>query len=419
MSLMVENLKKIKFLRMLARTIYRIGIQAFLIRKPILFIAKKAFGLKVVMRNDLIKYSEKYNVLRFSSEELVRVEEPYNLSEVPEEDLVYIPEVMKRESFIAATIDQPFVCEVSNAELIGPTAIGFDEDGNIIHETTMLPFKDLMIEKGIPARALIQKFLYKSIDCELDTACSLIFTWNKNYHHWLVDTLTRIEGLEYYQEQTGIKPTLIIESTLTPNQLESLKLLGYDPSKCLRWNMSRVKVKQLVIPCFRRNERVSPQACLWLRKRMLNNLPDVNSETVFLSPKIFISRRKALFRRIANEDEILQVLAPLGFVPYVLEEMAFSEQVRLFSQAEIIVAPHGAGLTNMVFSQNPTIIELFGPRNMYNNVDFFALAQSLGFKYGFLRCEAPPTDRRREDSDMIVNTTELLKLIDKAVKVMQ
>jgi hypothetical protein len=70
------------------------------------------------MRNDLIKYSEKYNVLRFGSEELVRVEEPYNLNEVPEEDLVYIPEVMKRESFIAATIEQPFVCEVSNAELL-------------------------------------------------------------------------------------------------------------------------------------------------------------------------------------------------------------------------------------------------------------------------------------------------------------
>jgi hypothetical protein len=41
MSLMVENLKKIKFLRMLARTIYRIGIQALLIRKPIYLLQKK------------------------------------------------------------------------------------------------------------------------------------------------------------------------------------------------------------------------------------------------------------------------------------------------------------------------------------------------------------------------------------------
>jgi hypothetical protein len=350
---------------------------------------------------------------------MVSVVEPYNLSAIPEEDLAHIPEAMKSTSFVAATIEQPFVCEVANAELIGPTAIGFDEDGHIIHETTMLPFKEILVEKGIPARALLQKLLYKTSDCELDNACSLVFTWNKNYHHWLVDTLTRIEGLVHYKKQTGNHPTLIIESTLTSTQIESIKLLGYDPSKCIRWNMSKVKVKRLVIPCFRRNERVSPKACLWLRQRMLNNLPEITSQTPFLSPKILISRRKALFRRIVNEDEILKILTPLGFVPYVLEEMSFSDQVRLFSQAEIIIAPHGAGLTNMIFSRNPIIIELFGPRNMYNNIDFFALAQSLGFKYGFLRCEAPSTDRRREDSDMIVNATELLNLLNQAVRVKQ
>jgi hypothetical protein len=409
MLMLIQSLKKIKFLRMLSRLLYRTGLQAFLIRKPILLIAQKVFGLKIIKRDELIKNDKKYQVLRFGSEEVVGVGEPYNLRDFSEEDLREIPDLMKTKSFVAASIDKPFVCEITNAELVGPTSIGFDEDGNIIYETAMLPFKELKVEKAIPARALIQKLL--SSDFELDTACSLVFAWNKNYHHWLVDTLTRIEGIEYYQEQTGIKPTLIVESSLTPVQIESLKLLGYGLDDCIRWNVSKIKVKRLVVPSFRRNERVSPQACIWLRQRLLSQLSDITSERLSFSPKIFISRRQAAFRRVINEDEILRALAPLGFVSYVLEEMSFSNQVRLFSQAEIIVTPHGAGLTNMIFSQNPTTIELFGPRNIYNNVDFFALSQSLGFKYGFLRCESPPMDRRKEDSDMIVDTTELLSLI--------
>jgi len=35
-----------------------------------------------------------------------------------------------------------------------------------------------------------------------------------------------------------------------------------------------------------------------------------------------------------------------------------SDQVRLFSQAEIVVAPHGAGLTNILFAENLIVIEL-------------------------------------------------------------
>jgi len=52
-----------------------------------------------------------------------------------------------------------------------------------------------------------------------------------------------------------------------------------------------------------------------------------------------------LTRRIINEHEVIEALATFGFVAYALEEMSFSEQVRLFSQAEMVVAPHGAGLT--------------------------------------------------------------------------
>jgi len=53
---------------------------------------------------------------------------------------------------------------------------------------------------------------------------------------------------------------------------------------------------------------------------------------------------------------------------------------RLFSQAEIVVAPHGAGLTNILFAENLIVIELL----VHMLFQAFSLAKVLGFHYGCL-----------------------------------
>ena len=65
--------------------------------------------------------------------------------------------------------------------------------------------------------------------------------------------------------------------------------------------------------------------------------------------RIYVSRANASGRKIANEEEILPILTSRGFVCSELEEMSLSAQIELFSKAEAVVAPHGAGLTNLVW----------------------------------------------------------------------
>jgi capsular polysaccharide biosynthesis protein len=145
-----------------------------------------------------------------------------------------------------------------------------------------------------------------------------------------------------------------------------------------------------------------------MRDRILSNLPQLEDDSAF-SSYIFISRRKALGRRIFNEDEVIAALTPLGFSVYLLEEMSYAEQVRLFAQAKIIVAPHGAGLTNLIFANNPIIVELFGA---YVGREFANLSRSLGFKYGCLGCASPRGEVRHQDGDMIVDVNQLSKLLE-------
>lgn len=52
----------------------------------------------------------------------------------------------------------------------------------------------------------------------------------------------------------------------------------------------------------------------------------------------------------------------LKFNIYELEKLCFQEQIILFRDAEIVIAPYGAGLTNMIFcKEGIKLIEILNP----------------------------------------------------------
>ena len=91
-----------------------------------------------------------------------------------------------------------------------------------------------------------------------------------------------------------------------------------------------------------------------------------------------MSRKGASSRHVLNEDKVIEVLREFGFSSYCLEAMSFCDQVRLFHDAEIVVAPHGAGLANMLFSPRTQVVELKSEMVLLH---YFFLAQSLGHPY--------------------------------------
>jgi capsular polysaccharide biosynthesis protein len=95
--------------------------------------------------------------------------------------------------------------------------------------------------------------------------------------------------------------------------------------------------------------------------------------------KIYISRKGT--RRVLNEMELINCLKKFGFKTILLEELDVQSQVEFFRNAEYIVAPHGAGLTNLAFSnkKNKKIIELFG--KSYVNGCYCALAACIDADY--------------------------------------
>jgi capsular polysaccharide biosynthesis protein len=110
-----------------------------------------------------------------------------------------------------------------------------------------------------------------------------------------------------------------------------------------------------------------------------------------------------------NENEVFNVLEKYGFKKVKLSTLSFIEKIQLFQSAKVIVSPHGAGLTNIVFCNPATkVIELFPPT--YLVPCFFIISQHMDLRYDGLVGEAVPIEESRSiHSDPIFIDIEKLK----------
>jgi hypothetical protein len=77
------------------------------------------------------------------------------------------------------------------------------------------------------------------------------------------------------------------------------------------------------------------------------------------SRKIYLSRKDAPRRRMINEADMTRRLRKLGFEILQLEGMTIAEQQALLGSAQVVVAEHGAALTNIVWCPtNATVVDI-------------------------------------------------------------
>jgi capsular polysaccharide biosynthesis protein len=200
------------------------------------------------------------------------------------------------------------------------------------------------------------------------------------FFHWMTDALPRLEILRR-ASATGwdtIDHFLIGEGCHAIR--ESLRLLGIKESKLVVTRRdSHFVCDLLVVPSFHGAPgNMPPWAIEFLREQFLGSSSLPKSRR-----RIYVSRANASGRKIANEEEILPILTSRGFVCSELEEMSLSAQIELFSKAEAVVAPHGAGLTNLVWCAPHTkVLEIFSP--LYVNFCYWAIASVTQADYYYL-----------------------------------
>ncbi len=219
----------------------------------------------------------------------------------------------------------------------------------------------------------------KTVDAEYcATVCH--FAFSKKYYHCLIDLVPRL----YAASRIPGDVTLVMPERSVPLTRELFELFRPDNVRYEFTAARRVRSERMVVipyvtlPGF---GYLRPECVAYLRGCVERKFAakDTGGPSRF-----YISRSRAKHRRVTNEDQLAPMLKSFGVEIIQAEKLSISEQIALFRQAKLIVAPHGAGLSNILFSRDASIVELY-PNGLVDDgnlpVYFFGLAESLGHKY--------------------------------------
>ncbi len=217
------------------------------------------------------------------------------------------------------------------------------------------------------------------------TAVTLASAAGANYYHWLFDSLPRLCLLQLANFDWPSVDAFLVNEPRCRFVEQSLGLLGIPASRVVhcskRWVLSadRLLVPPMPTP---QEAQVAPWVCDFLRQAFIP--PDSGKASL----RLYLSRRKSRRRRLANEDAVESLVVEFGFQIIRPEELSFADQVRLFSQAAVVCAPHGAGFANLVFAPPGTrVLELFHPQHQAANYE--AVSRIGNLEHHRLVGEAP------------------------------
>lgn len=165
-----------------------------------------------------------------------------------------------------------------------------------------------------------------------------------NYCHWLTRYLSRLALLEQHTELRSLP--ILVNHDMRNYQKDSLDLLGIpESSRIYAPENSMVSCNHIYIATTLRTNRHMDLCCSWLRKKLLPHIYKQKRHR-----RLYISRSDVTLRRLLNEEELVHALEKRGFECINPGTLSFTDQIEIFSQASVVVGPHGAGLTNILFA---------------------------------------------------------------------
>jgi len=356
-----------------------------------------------------------------------RHESPYRVLVPPREDVTYGPCYGPDPGFgptTQITLPETYLAEVFGCQTLGGFGVVL-ADGEALLDIA-LGSDRFDLTSGEPIQVANRDIVGVNVDRVESypiTEGILLESWfAANYHHWLVEHLTKLSLVE---DVDPTVPLLVDAKALDIPQLgEALRALTDRPVIGLQWNVL-YPVDHLWVPSNLfgtspglkhgleveiGDATVAREGIKWLRDRLAPPRP-----WPYTGRRIYIDRRAATAPvRLANGDEVRAVFEEFGFVVVRPAEMSFAEQQATFGHADVIAGESGAGMTNVLLAPASTVMVCMQarrwPLNIYSDLAAYGNQKSL-FLVGDLMPSPPNPGQEcfRMDGDLLRN--ELTRIL--------
>lgn len=305
-----------------------------------------------------------------------------------------VPNRVSGETFIATIPNARILAYIDEKKRFFPAILSCDD--------TAINLREIVFRERHGALLRTRSFTSRTPE-RLARATWIMERVYDNHSHWLTAHLPKLCLLR----ERGLLGDVILPQALKPSMESSLTMMGLDPSRFRTFDTTRpLEVAQLTILG---TDRFRPE--------LLRSVRDAIAPPAGrLAPtrRVYISRSKARFRRLLNEDEIWPLFEQAGFERVYMEDIGFPEQVRLMAQTKVLAAPHGAGLTNMMFcAEGAQVVEIAWLG--FPNPNFYGLAAAMGHDYAIVPAEARG-DVAPLEQDLVVAPERVRAVLERLVE---
>ena len=250
---------------------------------------------------------------------------------------------------------------------------GSDEPPFFVRESITWPFESIL-SHGLEVPEVKQA-------SERIPGVSVVFPTTPNYYHWLIEDLPLVlRAVEVAPEASYLS----FSEGITNRHRLVARTLGLNLMP-----MPHVVAVDEQVLAGRSSDSwfVHPQDA-----RRLADLGRAITGVGGQEPgeRVYVSRRHSQ-RSLPDEARLEDLLADQGFTILHLESMDWADQVAAFQRATVVVGPHGAGLSNLVFTPpGATVIEL--TLGLHYNRCFEWICHVVGHAYSKVDADAGEMD---------------------------
>lgn len=285
---------------------------------------------------------------------------------------------------------------MKNVTVFGRSDLVFDLDSKEIIADILrfpnAPIVDLTFNQmimGHNSKIAVTNFSYNDVQ-QFSEAIVFLSATSNAFGHWFFEHLPRLEMLLANSKLRSVP--LLVDEGLHKNHIETLyKIVGTGRpiefiSKDCRVNISKAYILS--------NRTFMPTLMRPHAEASIHDAPVAISVFEFLRSKLgpppkstglrlYLARRHSTWRKLVNENEIIQVVRERGFEVVDAENISFDVLSGLVAQANVIVGPAGSAMNNTVFAPKGSHAVFLSPPDVGNYVTFLSTLNEAGINAHF------------------------------------